>query len=168
MIQKNNAEIREQLFKLLEGYSNDEVNMKPSIEEWSPIQILEHLYLMELTITRGVEQELKNPDSPTTSLKPIVLTVNRFVKVKAPSRTKPTDVYQTIPQIKDKLNQSRAGLEALYNSADREALKSKSMRHPVFGQVPLSQWLPFVGLHEKRHAKQLKQTLKKIRKKLYS
>ncbi|AQQ53072.1 DinB family protein [Planococcus lenghuensis] len=163
MHRKKNAEIREKLFQLLEGYSNDEVNIKPSAGEWSPVQILEHLYLMELTIIKGIEQELQNPESSTAKPKPIALTVNRFIKVEAPGRTKPSDIYQTIPQIKDKLNQSRASLDALYNAADKEELKRKSMRHPVFGLVPLDQWFSFVGLHEKRHAKQLKQTLKKIK-----
>ena len=163
-----NAEIRKKLFQALEGQSNDLMNTKPSAEEWSPMQILEHLHLMETVITKKVQEELAKAESEKAKPKPIALTANRLVKVEAPDYVQPTAEYQTIPQIKDKLAESRRRLDAVFNDADPAELENRSMKHPVFGPVPLNQWQAFVGLHEKRHLKQLEQTLKKVSKMLYS
>ncbi|WP_088007004.1 DinB family protein [Indiicoccus explosivorum] len=163
-----NTEIREKLFKALDGHSNDLVNTKPSPEEWSPMQILEHLYLMETTVARKMREELQKPEREKAKPKPIALTVNRLVKVEAPDFVQPTDFYQTIPEIKDKLAESRRSLDSVFSEAEPEALENRSMKHPVFGQVPLNQWYAFVGLHEKRHLKQLELTLKKVSKMLHS
>lgn len=160
-----NEKIRTELFSTIEGFSNDELNTKPSENEWSPMQILEHLYLMEMTVTDRIERELGSQESKQAIWKPIFLTVSRAVKVEAPGRVTPSDNYQTIPQITDKLNESRKRLNELYDRLDHAVLRTKSMKHPVFGNVSLHQWFPFVGLHEKRHVKQLKKSLINIKEK---
>ena len=54
---------------------------------------------------------------------------------------------------------SRLFLLDVYESSTDDELREKSMKHPIFGQVPLIQWFSFVGMHEKRHFKQLKKTI---------
>ena len=62
-------------------------------------------------------------------------------------------------RVKNALYDSRLFLLDVYDSSTKDLLREKSFKHPIFGQVPLSQWFPFVGLHEKRHLKQLKKTI---------
>ncbi|QFF99095.1 DinB family protein [Psychrobacillus glaciei] len=157
-IEKNN-EIRSALFKQLERITDEQFNQKPEQDTWSPKEIMDHLVKMESTITSGIKQQLANPESPKAKKKPIQVSTLRIIKVKAPKYTVPTAEYKTKEEMKAALHQARMELLSVYQSTDKETLKNKSLKHPLFGQVPLIQWFPFVGLHEKRHGKQLEKTI---------
>lgn len=161
-LEKNN-DIRAELFRLVDGLTDEQFNHKPSTKEWSPKEILDHLTRMEKTIIKGIEQQLANPESPKAKRKPIQVSTWRAIKVKAPSHTVPTGEYRTKEEMKVGLHEARMKLLSAYQNADYETLQNKSLKHPVFGQVPLIQWFPFVGLHEKRHVKQLEKTIEKIK-----
>ncbi len=162
MFKEENAKIRNQILQSVKGMTDDELNRKPSEDEWSPIQILDHLQLMEKVVATGVSQELTKEKSEKVIKKPISLTLSRSFKVKAPSHVTPTNDFVTLEEMKKRLNHTHNFLYEVYDSATSAQLKEKSMDHPVFGKVPLVQWFPFVGLHEKRHFKQLQETLRKL------
>ncbi|ALS78801.1 DinB family protein [Planococcus sp. ANT_H30] len=162
MFKEDNAKIRNQILQAVEGMTDEKLNQKPSAEEWSALQILDHLQLMETTVAKGVSLELKNDASEKALKKPIALTANRSFKVEAPKNVIPTNDFVTLEEMKKRLNDSHNFLYEVYGLATPEQLAQKSMDHPVFGKVPLSQWFPFVGLHEKRHFKQLEKTLRKL------
>lgn len=94
--------------------------------------------------------------------KPIQVSVSRKVKVEAPNHTVPEDKFFTLDEMKEKLNDSRNRLYEVYAHLDVDTLENNSMPHPVFGDVPLVQWFPFIGYHEKRHLLQLEETLSKV------
>ena len=162
MYKEDNAKIREQILKTVEGLPDDLLNTKPAADEWSPIQILDHLQLMETAIAKNISRQLVKEKSEKAVKKPIQLTVSRMVKVDAPGHVVPTAEFVPLSEMKRKLAESRTFLDSVYDGTTAEVLEQKSMPHPVFGKVPLVQWFPFVGLHEKRHLKQLEKTLKKI------
>ena len=159
MILEGNNKIREELFQTIEGLTDDQFNEIPSNGGWSPKQIFEHLVHMETVIAKNIARELKNPDSPKAMKKPIVISTNRLIKVEAPGYTAPTEDYKTKEEMKVELYDSRIFLLDVYESSTKDVFRKKSFRHPIFGNIPLSQWFPFVGLHEKRHLKQLKETI---------
>ena len=161
-IEKNN-EIRKNLFKLIDSITNEQFNEKPDEESWSPKEIVDHLVKMEQTIIKGLKKELANPESPKAKKKPIRLSTLRIVKVKAPSYIEPSSEYKRTEEMKAKLHEVRMELLSLYKSSNPSILEEKSLKHPIFGQVPLIQWFEFTGLHEKRHAKQLEKTIDKIK-----
>lgn len=162
MFKEKNAAIRNQIFKSVEGLSDEKLNEKPGQGKWSPIQILDHLHRMESVITENISKELESGNSKKTFKKPIQLTISRTFKVEAPSYTVPSEEFMELDVIKKKLNTSREYLNSLYDNTTQELMKKKSLPHPVFGKVPMVQWFPFVGLHEKRHFKQLEKTLSEI------
>ena len=162
MFKEDNAKIRNQILQAVEGLSDEKLNRKPTAEEWSPMQILDHLQLMETTVAKGVSRELKKETSEKALKKPIAMTVSRAFKVNAPKHVVPTGEFVPLEEMKERLNASHNFLYEVYDRATPEQLKEKSMPHPVFGKVPLIQWFPFVGLHEKRHFKQLEETLSKL------
>lgn len=162
MFKEENEAIRNRIFESVEGLSDEQLNKKPAQEKWSAMQILDHLYKMETVIARNISKELQQGSSKKAVKKPIQLSVSRVIKVEAPSYTVPTDDFVTLDEMKEKLASSRKHLNDLYDNSSQEALAEKSMPHPVFGKVPLTQWFPFVGLHEKRHFKQLEEALREI------
>ncbi|WP_438312026.1 DinB family protein [Sporosarcina sp. FA9] len=164
MILAENNKIRKELFRTIDGITDEEFNEIPQNGGWSPKQIFEHLARMEVVIATNIAKELKNPDSPKALKKPIIISTNRIIKVDAPGYTLPTDEYRTKMDMKKELYDSRIFLLDIYESGSDELFRNKSFKHPIFGNIPLVQWFPFVGLHEKRHLKQLKKTLKMVDK----
>ncbi len=160
MIFEKNNSIRKELFQSIEGLTDEQFNKIPLSGGWSPKQIFEHLVRMETVIATNIAKELNNPDSPKSKNKPIALSTNRLVKVKAPEYTAPTGEFKTKLDMKKELYDSRLFLLDIYESSTDDVLRDKSFKHPIFGQIPLIQWFSFVGLHEKRHLKQLKKQLK--------
>ncbi|RNF41124.1 DinB family protein [Planococcus salinus] len=162
MFKQENEKIRQQLLQLVKHVPDEVLNRKPSPEEWSPIQILEHLHLMEQTVAAGIAQQLENEQSRKAGKKPIKLATVRLVKVDAPSYLVPSEEFISYEEMEGRLAASREKLHHLYDSVPQEVLEQKSMPHIVFGNMPLIQWFSFIGLHEKRHLKQLEKALSKV------
>lgn len=160
-LEDNNA-IRKELFQTVEGLTDEQFNKIPSNGGWSVKQIFEHLVRMETVIATNIARELKNPDSPKAMKKPIELSTNRLIKVKAPGYTAPTKDYKVKQEMEKELHDTRLFLLDVYESSTKDVFLNKSFKHPIFGQVALIQWFPFVGLHEKRHLKQLKKTIEML------
>ncbi|MED2974525.1 DinB family protein [Fictibacillus sp. B-59209] len=157
-----NEEIRRQLLETVSGLSDDQLNEPEEKGRWSIMQTLHHLYLMEKSITIIISNRLKSKITVSAEPKPIEMTVDRSRKVDAPVFAVPTKRYLTLEKIKEKLEESRNELNKVANSNDQEALEQKSYPHPVFGPMPLKQWIPFVGYHEKRHLAQIEEIKEKV------
>lgn len=160
MFLEENNNIRKEVILEIERLSNQQFNESPSEGEWSPKQIVEHLVKMEKVIASNIAKELKKPDSLKARRKPILLSTSRIFKVEAPSYTLPTNDFKSIIEMKQELHDSRLFLLNVYESSTQDTFREKSFKHPIFGRVPLIQWFQFVGLHEKRHLKQLRKTIK--------
>jgi len=157
-----NEQAREELLKEVDKLTDEEINKKPAGDQWSIRQIMEHLILMEDGITKTVAAQLTSEDKNTTSDKPIELTINREKKVQAPDFAVPGNDYVTLNVLKQKLAYTHAQLNQLAEHADDEELAARSYPHPIFGELNLKQWLPFVGYHEKRHIDQIKEVKKAL------
>ncbi|AYC29488.1 DinB family protein [Paenisporosarcina cavernae] len=156
--------IRQKLITEFDAMTETEFQQKPSHEKWSAAEIVDHLVKMEKTIAENIRKEKENPSSKKAWKKPIGITKNRLLKVKAPSYTEPQHVLTSKDKAIQALHTSRNTLLDVYESTAPETLESKSFKHPIFGHVPLYQWFPFVGLHEERHLKQLIEVKKFLRK----
>lgn len=163
MFKEDNLKIREEVLRAAESLPDGLLNRKPAPDKWSPMQVLEHLNLMENYIAKNLSRQIASPANEKTMKKPIQLTVSRMIKVDAPAPLVPTGEFISLEDMKKRLNESRIFLNSVYDGTTEDVLNSKSMPHPVFGKVPLIQWFPFIGLHEKRHLKQLEKTIEKIR-----
>ncbi|MFD9624599.1 DinB family protein [Peribacillus muralis] len=157
-----NEKIREEILNTVNGLSDEQLNAHPEEGRWSIIQVLDHIYLMERAITKSIADKLKSDERVPAVDKPIQLTVNRDVKVEAPSYVVPSDSFQTLDEVKDKLAESRSAFVQLVDNADENDLEQKSFPHPLFKELSLKQWIPFVGFHEKRHLLQIEELKSKL------
>ncbi|MCH1624352.1 DinB family protein [Fredinandcohnia quinoae] len=158
---KNNK-IREELLDSVKELSDEQLNKKVEDGSWTIMQVLEHLFLMERTVAYTISEQLKNNECKPTSEKPIHLTVYRSTKVTAPSFVTPSGEYTALEEMKTKLAESRKLMQQVVDIADEVLLSQKSYPHPVFGSLSLKQWIPFVGLHEKRHIEQIEEIKGKL------
>ncbi len=152
-----NKQIREDVLKSVNGLSDKQLNKRVEDGSWTIMQVLDHLYLMERTIVHALTDQLANGKNKSVDEKPIQLTTNRSTKVDAPSFVKPSEDFITLEEMKNKLSESRSALTNIVNSTDRALLEQRSYPHPMFGELSLKQWIPFVGLHEKRHLAQIEE-----------
>ncbi|MCA1058910.1 DinB family protein [Rossellomorea aquimaris] len=148
-------DIRSELLNSVKDLSEEQLNKKVEKDRWNIMQVLDHLYLMEKSLTKVIQMTLENGEEQLVESKPIHFTVDRTTKVDAPPFVTPTDEKQSLEQMKDKLKSSRKDLLAFLESTNKEALMKKAYPHPIFGQIRLDEWIPFIGFHEKRHIEQI-------------
>lgn len=158
-----NIKVRKRILQEIEGLSDEEFNAVPSCGGWSPKQILEHLALMECRVATNIAEELKNADSARACRKPVSITAIPLLKAYSLERTEPTNHHLSISEVKEKLHESRNFLLDIYESAGADELRAKSMKHPIFGSVPLIQWFRIIGCHEKRHLRYLKRAVEHVK-----
>jgi uncharacterized damage-inducible protein DinB len=147
--------VREELIRETEQMTDEQLNMKPSQDVWSPAQILDHLYLMETVITGGLKHILMNGQKKEASEKPLQLVIDRSRKVPAPENLKPAEGPFSKEELFSKLDRSRRELINFAETAPEQELEEKAMKHPHLGDLSLKQWIEFIGYHEKRHLLQL-------------
>lgn len=152
-----NEEAREKLLVAVNGLTDEELNVKPSVDKWSIKQILEHLYLIEGGIIKTIQLELQTGNHKETSLKPIESSIDRSIKVKAPNFAQPSDDFKTLKALKIKLSATHDLLKKITDTTPLEQLEKRAYSHPVFGELSLKQWIPFIGYHELRHVEQIEE-----------
>lgn len=149
---------RNRLLKEISGLSDTELNKKFDPDTWSVAQVCHHLYLSESVFTQAIIYGLNKSNGKKAEPKPVQLAVDRTQKAKAPEIVAPGDETLDSGQIKELLNNSRNLFLEFYNQLeDKSILAEKSAKHPLFGYMPLHQWVELIYLHEERHIEQIKE-----------
>jgi uncharacterized damage-inducible protein DinB len=144
---------------------------RPSDEQWSVSEILEHLSRVErgaaavLAKRIGRAREAGHPAEGETSS--VLGTLDEFRvsdldrKLVAPEIVRPTENpdRETAERL---LAESRSALERAMASGDGLALGAIKHTHLRFGELDLYQWLLFVAEHEKRHTAQLREVARQL------
>jgi hypothetical protein len=150
-------EARAELLNYVSNLSDKEAALIPENEEWSILDILEHLYVIEKVMSSEIKQILeKGERKKAFKHKPLDSTLDRSNRFKAPNNMKPSKEFTSILQAKDKLYSSRQALMEVLEAYDPSELKANSGKHPAFGTISVEQWVEFIGLHESRHLAQIK------------
>ncbi|MEH7347680.1 DinB family protein [Gottfriedia acidiceleris] len=154
---KENIQIREELMEVIDSLTDEQLNKKVKKEKWTIMQVLEHLYLMESKLVKLMTRTFNEAPCEVIQDKPIHLATDRTKKVPSPPHFEPTDQFITKMEMTEKLNQSRKSLFHFVELTKGQNLEDKGMPHPLFGQINLKQWIPFIGIHEKRHIEQIRE-----------
>ncbi|QOR68215.1 DinB family protein [Cytobacillus suaedae] len=159
---EENDRIREALLASVSSIDDTQLNERLDSSSWSIMEVLEHLSLIEMVVANAITEEVKNEQSVRAEDKPIKFTVDRRHKVKAPGFIEPSGEFLTLEEVIKKLAKSREALVNAVANVEESVLEQKSYPHPVFGPLSLKQWVPFVGLHEKRHLEQIEEIKAKL------
>nr|WP_106782353.1 DinB family protein [Lysinibacillus timonensis] len=154
---ENNIKIREELWESVNGLTDKQLNKVVEDGKWSIAQVLEHLYLTEKLALQHLSNVICINETTQVKLRKIHLVEDRTQKVNAPSLLMPSDEYQTLHQLKVKLQSTREALFEKYNTLSEKELSEKAMPHPVFKFLTIGQWISFIGYHEKRHLGQIEE-----------
>lgn len=164
-------ERRARLLATVENLNDAQANFRPAVDVWSIVEIVEHLALIENSLTRAFNVMLAryeessdantiHPTSPedfrASALKLAEHATNAAdTKLQAPERLRPSGA-KTIAESLGALQESRAALYALRPRFEQINLCAIEFPHPLFGALNLAQWIYFIGLHEARHLRQIK------------
>ena len=150
--------------KLLETIGRiepDVFRQRPSSDEWSVAEIVQHLCLVEERVSKELERAIASPPRRPAFLKrliPTSIVSLRLIRVKAPKAMNPI-VESGKEECVENYNRARAALKDLCAQHDRNRFKNIVFKHPFLGEIDGVATVSFVGYHEQRHLKQIKEVL---------
>lgn len=139
----------------------------PGGDRWSVANIVEHLALtaaqVGAVLSRGLRQLEREGLRPATDHSPVLPTIDaarlldREQKVTAPATVAPKNGL-SCALAQQTLADARRSLADTLRAADGIDVTAIHAPHPLLGKLGLYSWIAFVGLHERRHAAQVRAT----------
>lgn len=159
------------LLRDLKNYSDAKLNERPSDDDWSVLQIMQHLMKAEAGAVAYVKKKLSfNPELKDANLVSgfrsmfLNLSLSSPIKIKAPSAVSGENLLTdlTFWDVAKQWKQQRKELEEYMKSLPDELYQKELYKHPLSGKITLTGMLSFFNTHVDRHTKQIKRTLKKV------
>jgi hypothetical protein len=155
-------ETKAALLESTEGLTEEQWRFKPSTEEWSVAECLEHITIVENRLVSRVRDLAAGPPSPEEVLAQAAgkedvirkLVPSRRGKVKAPPEASPTNRWADAAARRANFSDTRDRTIAYVKTTD-DPVASCTFAHFVFGPLNGYQWMIFVAAHSERHRKQL-------------
>ncbi len=161
------TEINDARKRLCEGLHEldpQQARFKPTPDEWSVAEILEHLAKVDRALVTRIDKKLVELEQTgpgngqSRSFFPFsvdhISEQAKDRKFKSPEPVLPL-AGLPIDESFAKLQSSRADLIAMQPRIEARDLSKTTFPHFVFGELNVYQWLAFFGLHENRHRKQI-------------
>jgi hypothetical protein len=156
--------VHSKLVDTIARFNDPLFSRSPADNEWSVAEIVHHLCLVEERVIKELEKELENPPRKIGFLRkfiPTSIVASRLLRVKAPRGMNPLN-----PPGKQELianyNAARNRLKDLCSAHGRSRLKQVIFKHPFLGEIDGTATISFIGYHELRHYKQIREVIKKL------
>lgn len=136
---------------------------RPSAKEWSVAEIVQHLALVEERVIKDLQKALAKEPQRVGFLKrliPTSIVASRLVRVKAPAAVNPLEVPDKETVIQN-FQRARGSLQELCAAHDTKRFRQVLFNHPFLGKIDGVATVSFVGYHERRHYKQIREVLRK-------
>lgn len=149
---------REQLLQEISALSFEAFNRRIDQSTWSIAQVCQHLAITDRLFAKAILYGLEQKSPPKDEHIPIHFVSDRSNRIQAPQISEPGSEPLPVSQIIELLDESRQKLkDVLAQIDDKSVLKTIAVKHPVFGNLPLDQWVELLELHEQRHIEQIKE-----------
>lgn len=157
--------IHRQLLDAIVPLDAEKFAQRPSENQWSVAEVVHHLCLVEQRVLDALKHELSQPPK-TVGLRyrlvPYSLLVGRRVRrVTAPKAVEPLNPPPKETVI-DNYNRIRQTLKALGAEQGRRRLSQVVLKHPILGEYSGVKALAFVGYHEQRHYRQVREIIRQL------
>lgn len=157
--------VHRKLLDAVEPLSDERFARRPSPDQWSIAEILHHLCLVERAVINELEGSLAKPPVRVGLLQKVMpvglLVGRRMVRVKAPKRVEPLNPPSKEETIAN-YESVRRSLKEFSATHGQQRLRQLGLKHPFLGTFDGVGAISFVGHHEMRHFRQIKETLKKL------
>jgi hypothetical protein len=159
--------VHQKLIDIITPIEPESFSRRPAKDEWSVAEIVQHLALVEERVIQDLEKATANGPQRAGFLKrliPTSIVASRMIRVKSPRAVRPVAVLDKDNAI-ESLQQARNSLKAFCATHDKNRLRNLVFKHPFLGNIDGVATISFVGYHEQRHYKQIREVLRKIRTK---
>lgn len=156
--------IHEKLLGTVGSLEPEIYSKRPSQSEWSVAEIMHHLALVEARVIKELEAALARQPQRLGILRrliPTYIVAVRLVKVKAPGPMNPKDSPARDEAIANS-DRIRSSLKKLCDDYGKDRLNQVVFKHPFLGEISGVATVSFLGYHEQRHHKQIREVLKKL------
>lgn len=140
-------------------------SLRPSDAEWSVAEIVHHLCLVEDRVIKELESAIARAPRRVGFFRrfiPTSIVSVRLIRVKAPKAMKPLDAPVKEVAIEN-FDRTRASLKSLCATHGADRFRNLVFRHPFLGEIDGLATVSFIGYHEQRHYKQIREVLKKLK-----
>lgn len=152
---------REELLKSVKGLSDNQLNFKPSAEEWSVNECVQHLALTENLFRKSIDDMLLKAPNPEkrseikiSDQDVIAKMASREMKVKTfPSLTPENSKWSNTKEALDEIKQKRKSLMQFVKTTETD-MRSHVSESPM-GMVDAYQVVLMTAAHTTRHTQQI-------------
>ncbi|MGH9929746.1 MAG: DinB family protein [Pyrinomonadaceae bacterium] len=139
---------------------------RPAEGEWSVAEIVHHLCLVEGRVIKELEGAIARAPERVgffRRLIPTSIVSVRLIRVKAPKAMNPLDAPARDFAIEN-FDRIRSSLKTLCATHGDERFRNLVFKHPFLGDIDGVATVSFIGYHEQRHYKQIREVLRKLGK----
>lgn len=145
----------DQIERLVVRMTPEALSRRPTPDSWSPIEVVEHLAVVERGVHRQVTHAAaETPSDMRTEGKDALVdgTATVIVKLKAPEMVVPSNRFgeKAFTIFRDR----RISTINLARSLDID-WRAHHAEHPLLGQLDVGQWFLLAARHGERHAHQI-------------
>jgi hypothetical protein len=158
--------VHQKLVGTVSALDDRSYSQQPAEGEWSVAEIVEHLRLVEGRVTLELEKAIADTPRQLSFFRrfiPTSIVSLRLVRVKAPKAMNPLD-----PPARDvalaNFQHTRNSLKALCTTHGNDRFRKIVFKHPILGEIDGVAAVSFIGYHEQRHYKQIREVLRKLGK----
>jgi hypothetical protein len=154
--------------KLINTISSLEPNVykqRPADGEWSVAEIVHHLCLVEARVIKELEAAIARTPQRVgffRRLLPTSIVSSRLIRVKAPKAMNPLDAPARDLAVEN-FDRTRSNLKTLCATHGNERFRKLIFKHPFLGEIDGVATVSFIGYHEQRHYKQIREVLRKLK-----
>ncbi len=137
---------------------------RPAEGEWSVAEIVHHLCLVEDRVTKELEGAIARAPQRVgffRRLMPTSIVSVRLIRVKAPKDMRPLNAPAKEVAIED-FDRARQSLKTLCATHGNDRFRNLVFKHPFLGEIDGVATVSFIGYHEQRHYKQIREVLRKL------
>lgn len=156
--------IHQKLLTTLAPIAPEVYSQRPAEGEWSVAEIVHHLCLVEDRVIKELEGAIARPPQRVGFLRRLIPTsiiTVRLIRVKASRSMTPLDAPAKDLAIEN-FARTRNNLKTLCATHGADRLRNLIFKHPVLGEIDGVATVSFVGYHEQRHYKQIREVLRKL------
>ena len=156
--------VREEIYRAVEGKSDDELLASPPDGGWSAAEVLDHIRRAEGGLVRGLEAQkrgepLKIPRRAYWYRLPMSVVFSP-IRFRAPKPVRPRPRAEVSPrEVIARMKESRAALLAFVEKVGEEEFRKILLPHFVLGRFRGLDWLRFIAGHERKHLGQIRRVL---------
>lgn len=158
--------IHQKLIVAVSAIDAETYSRQPAAGEWSVAENVHHLCLVEDRVIKELEKAIARPPRRVSFFRRLIPTSMismRLIRVKAPKAMNPLDAPAR-EQALENFARTRSNLKALCAAHDSDRFRQLIFKHPFIGEIDGVATVSFIGYHELRHYKQIREVLRKLEK----